>query len=329
MKSYYCEAVEKISFISHKMDLPIWNTLFDFSTFFNSIQEGTSFSVTQIFMNAFYKVIHSKRIDSQSDIYWPILYIQWPGCKQRIEKGIIQLNQIMEDHFKEINPEGCLDGLLVDLRVALFASKTEFQEKTNSSTYSPLSVMWNPDKIRKILTLVDEESMNFWKVRKEEEEEEEEEEIISGEDKDGIISGEDKDGIISGEEKDGIISEEEKDGIISEEEEEIFTEEKQQEQPAEDSFISDNSSINEQQQQQEEDSSISDNSSINEQQQQEDSSISDNSSITEQLDNNNDDDNFELLTPNLTSDKVDEFSCYGTHVWRDVFGKLYIYIYFF
>lgn len=150
-KKFYCEAVRNISIIIQRYDIPYYpaNDIL-FGEWYNGLKAGEAYPVSSIFMNAYFKVLQENKLD----LHYPILYIQWPGGKQKIINGQATLEKLIQQHFMEVDPNYCFNGMILDLRAAIYCSK----EQSNIN----YSVMWNPDKIASILKQSTNDDINFW-----------------------------------------------------------------------------------------------------------------------------------------------------------------------
>ncbi len=118
------------------------NTSNTYNSFFNYvIQANKSYTVNHHFFDALFSIILHKR--ETDDIYWPILYLQWPGGKQPINDKDHYIS-ILDSIYKQINPDYC-ELFNIDIRGELLAQYNIF------SNNNYLSVMWNPDKILEVL----------------------------------------------------------------------------------------------------------------------------------------------------------------------------------
>lgn len=153
VKTFYCQAVSNITTSIQKFDIPyVPSNDSRFSLWYDSLEAGTSYSVSKIFLYEYFKVMQENR----NSTYFPLFYVQWPGGKQKILDGINSLEKLLSQHFTEIDPNYCLNGYLLDLRAATYC----YDKQTNKK----YTIMWNADKIESILKQQTKDDLNFWNL---------------------------------------------------------------------------------------------------------------------------------------------------------------------
>ena len=147
VEKFYVPASKRMEHLPSQMDIPQINSdITSFNEFYERVLiTGKRYSVNSTFMDAFYDIILQKKsIDEEQ---WPVLYIQWPGGKQRFQ-GRANFELLMKNHYNQVDPIYC-DNYIIDIRGVLFAKYNE--NSTEEKRNIPLSCMWNPDIMIKAL----------------------------------------------------------------------------------------------------------------------------------------------------------------------------------